>query len=502
MVRIIAITISIGIMIALASIPAVRALVSSQPAVTENDVQCGHWCVVRCSELLGAPVSVIDVVKLMPPTPAGHNLHQLSQTLEKIGLQCTGRQERFEALQNREGPWIVHLKNPDHFIVLVSVETNEGRIHAFDPLGKRETIPMEQVRTRWSGRLLEVGRVASKAPLPLYVDRPRHNPSIQFQKLFIDKGSVYANGQLATFEFPFANLGETPLSIQNVRPSCSCLIVDYTREPVPAGGTGAVTVRVNPGNNGGGFLHSLDVETNDPVMQRLRLQASGYVATDVLINPPTIDLGNVLPGTTVRRQCFIQYHNNTTRLRLSDVALQLPGAEATWIEQLNEADNIDKVWPGAGRDVDLSEGVSVIQITYTAPASASGKISTAINARSNIEGFEEIRVPVTGRVSPPITFIPSILSFGEVDVQASSAAKVRVRSTSAQAFQILTVELAGAQVEWKVTTVSEDLQELTVTMPGHEAAGFSGQSLDVKIKLGDSSDVSISQCPIYATARR
>lgn len=492
----------VGFVICLALVPALRPLVSEQPAVTEGDIQCGHWCVVRSAELLGVPVPITDVIKFMPPAANGHSLHQLSQTLEQIGLQCTGRRERFEALQGQQGPWIVHLKDPDHFVVLVSVEASEGRIHAFDPLGKRETIPMDQVRARWSGKLLEVRRPASKVPLPLYLDRSPRHPTIQFQKLFIDKGSVYANGQFAKFEFEFENLGSDPLAIQSVRPSCSCLIVDYPNDPIPAGGTGIVSVTVNPGNTGGSFLHSLDLETNDPVATRLRLQASGYVSTDVQINPPSVDLGSIPPGGTVRRQCFVQYHNTSSHLRISEMSLPLPGAEAIWIEHLDDAQAIGKLWPGAGSDLDLPDGVSVIQLTYTAPLSATGKISAVLTASSNIQGFENIRIPVSGSILQPIRFIPSILSFGEVDRQSRNEATIRLSSSSGLSFQILSVEFQGSPLQdWNATPVKDGTQDLVVGMPGSEAVSLSGKSLEVRVQLADARDPIVCPCPVYAAPR-
>ena len=503
--RIYALIAGLAILVCLATIPTLQSRVSvSEPlAVTDSDVQCGHWCVVRCSELLGVPVLVKDVVKFMPPSANGHSLHQLSQTFEKIGLQCTGRQQRFEVLQGKEGPWIVHLKDPDHFVVLISVEASEGRIHAFDPLGKRETIPIEQLRARWSGKLLEVRRPENRNPLPLYLSRSPQNPRIQFRKLFIDKGSVYANGQLATFEFEFENLGQKPLVIQGVRPSCACLNVDYTKVPIPANGTGIISVVVNPGNSGGAFLHSLDIETNDPVLTRLRLQASGYVSTDVEFNPPAIDLGSILPGATVQRQCFIQYHNNTTKLKLSNLSLSLPGADVDWIEHLNDAHAIKRLWPGAGSDVDLPDGVSVIQLTYTAPASASGKISAEVIASSNIPGFERIRIPVSGTALRPINFIPSILSFGEVDTESRNEATIRMSSPSGQSFQIVSVEFPGeAALDWKATQVNDRVQELVVGMSGSLAVMLSGKLLEVKVRLADAPDVLVCRCSVYATPKR
>lgn len=477
--------------------------------VNPQDVQCGHWCIVRCAELLGVPATVEEIVALMPPTPAGHSLHQLAQALERVGLRSTGRRAPFESLENCPGPWIVHLTDPDHFIVLVSVEAREGRIHAFDPLGKHETIPVDLVRGRWSGKILEVSRPEPPEPLPRYLSRSTSAPCIQFQALFLDRGSLPANGQAATFEFDFENLGTAPLVIEAVRPSCACLQVDFPHEPVAAHGRGVITVRVNPGHTGGAFLHALDVQTNDPVQSHLRLKASGYVTTSLVINPPAIDLGNLLPGATVRRECFLRYHNTAEQLKLSDLTLKLPGAQAAWINHLDDSQAAQKLWPGATSDVDVPEGVSVIELTYRPPPEATGKISAILEARSNVAGFETLKIPVTGTVLQPVQFVPSILSFGEVNRQAFSEASIRLRSPTGGAFEIVSVtgvpSATGSDpvsINWKSSRRSDGLLELLVRVPGTGALAMNGAFLQVTIKLADAADPLTIACPVFAVEKR
>lgn len=484
------------------SLPALWFLRPEPVRVTDRDVQCGHWCVVRCAELLGVPLAIEDVLRLMPPAAQGHSLQQVSTALETIGLTATGRQERFESLAKRQGPWIVHLKDPDHFIVLVSIKDRERRIHAFDPLGNRETISLDSVRTRWSGKLLEVRRGDLQRPLPLSRTRPAEAPCIQFQSLFLDKGSVYSNGQLLPFHFEFQNLGDKPLVIESVHPSCSCLIVDAPSTPIPSRQTGVISVTVNPGATGGPFLHSLDVRTNDPVLSRVRLQASGYVATDVQINPPRIDLGSLPPGTTVQRQCFLRYHNKDTHLRLSDLKLPLDGAKVEWIEHVDNADSIARLWPDARSQVDLPEGVSVIQVAYTVPSDANGPVSATLEACSNIRGYERIQIPVSGTVLRPILFVPSILSFGEVGPETDPVARIRLRRAKGTSFQILTAEIPGlAALDWKAEPLAGGVQELQVRLSSQDALRVNGQMLKVQVRLDGEDNPVTCECPVFAASR-
>ena len=49
-------------------------------------------------------------------------------------------------------------------------------------------------------------------------------------------------GDKVTHIYKFKNTGAVPLIIETVRPSCGCTAPNWTREPIPVGGTGEVEV--------------------------------------------------------------------------------------------------------------------------------------------------------------------------------------------------------------------------------------------------------------------
>ncbi len=64
-------------------------------------------------------------------------------------------------------------------------------------------------------------------------------PVLQFEKIEHDFGTI-AEGQLVEYTYKFKNAGEAPLIIQSAQPSCGCTVPDWSKEPIPAGGTGFV----------------------------------------------------------------------------------------------------------------------------------------------------------------------------------------------------------------------------------------------------------------------
>lgn len=63
-------------------------------------------------------------------------------------------------------------------------------------------------------------------------------------------------------DFVITNTGSDPLVIQNVVASCGCTTPDWTRQPIPAGGTGKVTAIYDPQNRPGPFNKTITVYSN------------------------------------------------------------------------------------------------------------------------------------------------------------------------------------------------------------------------------------------------
>ncbi|RKR83659.1 uncharacterized protein DUF1573 [Mucilaginibacter gracilis] len=52
-------------------------------------------------------------------------------------------------------------------------------------------------------------------------------------------------GKPVTTEFTFTNIGEEPLILSNVQPTCGCTIADFTKTPVLKGAKGVIKITYN-----------------------------------------------------------------------------------------------------------------------------------------------------------------------------------------------------------------------------------------------------------------
>ncbi len=77
-----------------------------------------------------------------------------------------------------------------------------------------------------------------------------------------DFGTFKEEDGKQSYEFTVSNTGKSPLVIQNIIASCGCTQPDWTREPIPPGGTGKIIANYDPRNRPGRFNKTLSVYTN------------------------------------------------------------------------------------------------------------------------------------------------------------------------------------------------------------------------------------------------
>ncbi|QQL50487.1 DUF1573 domain-containing protein [Mucilaginibacter ginkgonis] len=69
-------------------------------------------------------------------------------------------------------------------------------------------------------------------------------PAFKFNEEKHDFGKV-PQGKPVTTVFTYTNVGEEPLILTEVKPTCGCTIADYTKTPVKKGGEGKITITYN-----------------------------------------------------------------------------------------------------------------------------------------------------------------------------------------------------------------------------------------------------------------
>lgn len=102
------------------------------------------------------------------------------------------------------------------------------------------------------------------------------NPSIAFKSDIHDFATIREDEGKVTHRFEFVNTGGGPLIIQNVTATCGCTAPDWTKQPIPAGGSGFVAATYDPAGRPGAFTKYLFVDSNAE-QGRIRLTIKGEV---------------------------------------------------------------------------------------------------------------------------------------------------------------------------------------------------------------------------------
>ncbi len=99
-------------------------------------------------------------------------------------------------------------------------------------------------------------------PAPVSQEKPTGPlPVIEFATTDHDFGTV-AEGQKVSYTYNVKNTGAAPLIIQNAQPSCGCTVPDWTKTPIPVGGTGFVKAEFDTHGKSGIQNKTITVTSN------------------------------------------------------------------------------------------------------------------------------------------------------------------------------------------------------------------------------------------------
>lgn len=102
---------------------------------------------------------------------------------------------------------------------------------------------------------------------------------ITFGKSSHNLGS-FKESEPQSVEFVFTNTGDKPLIIQQVLPSCGCMVPSFTQEPIPPGKNGKLKIVYNgKGKFPGDFKKIISVRSNAS-NSLVRIYVEGNMMTD------------------------------------------------------------------------------------------------------------------------------------------------------------------------------------------------------------------------------
>ncbi len=147
-----------------------------------------------------------------------------------------------------------------------------------------------------------------------------------------DFGTI-PQGQLVEHVFIIRNIGDKPLTIKAVRPSCGCTAAQVSAKVVNPGQSSRIKATFNSTNFPGSIHKTIAVETDDPRQHMTTLSLTGVVIEEIVISPRQVNFGLLKSGAS--KTVTISLANNGKRpLRILSVKSHLPQVRVQAYDQV------------------------------------------------------------------------------------------------------------------------------------------------------------------------
>jgi hypothetical protein len=211
-----------------------------------------------------------------------------------------------------------------------------------------------------------------------------------------DFGSV-ARGAKAQFQFVLSNIYVEPVHIVDAQPSCHCTIVTIDNPTLKTYEKGAIVATLNTNAFQGQRGATITVTFDKPFYAQATLSVQGFIRTDVVFEPGSVDLGALEQGTQGDQKVSMYYSGWQADWKVLGVNSPNPSVTARAVETARQG---NQVW----YDV-------FVHLDKGAPA---GYLRDHVMLTTNDQGNAQIPLLVEGRVLPGVVVTPSPLILGQV----------------------------------------------------------------------------------------
>ncbi|HTP12540.1 MAG TPA: DUF1573 domain-containing protein [Bacteroidota bacterium] len=154
-------------------------------------------------------------------------------------------------------------------------------------------------------------------------------PKLSVDNMTVDLGTLY-NGTTKTGTITLKNIGNQPLKILRVTPSCGCTTVRQPKSELPPNDSDAVEVSFNATLYHGPVEKYVNIETNDPLSQYVAIKLIADVKEELspVSGSYAVWLGSTRVGAkSEQRLSFVNRTNQTIHVR--SVTSSAPNVTAT-----------------------------------------------------------------------------------------------------------------------------------------------------------------------------
>jgi hypothetical protein len=292
-----------------------------------------------------------------------------------------------------------------------------------------------------------------------------------------DFGTV-ARGSKTIYEFEMENVFEEDVHIAGVRASCGCTIPSIKKDTLKTWEKGAIIAEFNTKAFLGQRGATVTVTIDKPYYAEVQLNVKGYIRSDVVFNPGTVNFGEVDNGSAAEKKVDLTYAGRDS-WKILDVRSANPNLEV----ELNEKAR------GGGR-------VSYQMTVRLKDGAAQGYLEDQLTLVTDDSRLKNIALPVEGRIVSPLTVSPGSLFLGVLEPGQKVTKQLVVKGKTP--FRVTGVKCTDNCFEFKTTTEAKTLHLIPVTFTASDHPGKLVQTILIET---DMEKCSGAQCTATATIK-
>lgn len=296
-----------------------------------------------------------------------------------------------------------------------------------------------------------------------------------FATLEHDFGTV-AKDSMQEFRFEFTNLYKEDLHISGVRASCGCTIPTAEQDTVKTFEKGTILATYNTKAFAGARGATVTVTFDKPYFAEVQLQVNGFIRTDLAFSPSILGFGEFSIKDKPKLEFSIS-HAGSSDWMITDVRSKHTYYEVAILERTQLANQV-----GYKLAVQLKDNIPV------------GYLQDNLIIVTNDITNQEIKLPVTGKVSAPVTLSPSSLLLGITSPETEINKRLILRADEPFTIESITCDYPGVRFQ-----LSDEAKKIHI-VPVTFTAGLSAQKIQATITAKVNLDGElILKCPLSAT---
>ncbi|MGB7342801.1 MAG: DUF1573 domain-containing protein [Pirellulaceae bacterium] len=270
------------------------------------------------------------------------------------------------------------------------------------------------------------------------------------------------------FNFPVVNTFANDIHIKNVRASCGCTTPIVENATIKPGQTGFIMARFNTGSFTGEKGAILTVVIDKPFFSEVRLEVKGYIRSDMVFHPGSVDFGSVDQGTMMSRSTKVMYAGQ------SDWKIEKVHSNKPWLVPTVKL-------------LDRGQGKVNYELTLAVREDApQGYFQDEVIVTTNDALKPLVPLPVTGTIESALSVSPKSIALGSLK-PGESVTKLLVVN-GRQPFTIETIQAEGWNVEFDKVVEPKSTHLINAKFTPIDAVG--PQKLSVQVKTGGAASVS------------